>query len=135
MKCAVVTILITVAAPCMAQEFPSPRSLWRETQYYGWCLEITGVSESLPGTDDCVQISGSINKAGLISGYACARGSIMNFFSGIKNDNSIGPDIFIGTFDPDSVLVQYCTRLSNDWPPEYNCERHIKFEHVTSCSP
>jgi hypothetical protein len=70
-----------------------------------------------------------------MSGYACPRGSIINLFSGIESDNSIGPDIFMGTYDAASLTLQYCTRLSNDWPPEYNCEHSIKFEHVTSCNP
>jgi len=132
---AVATILVTVTAPCMAQDYPPLHSLWRETQHYGWCLEITGILEPLPESDDCIQISGSLNKRGLISGYACARDSVINFFSGIESDNSIGPDILIGTYDTESLSIQYCTRLSNDWPPDYSCEQSIKFDHVTSCGP
>ena len=134
-KLAVAAVLITMTAPCMAQDYPPLHSLWRETQHYGWCLEITGILEPLPGSGDCIQISGSLNKGGLVSGYACTRGSIINFFSGIESDNSIGPDILIGTYDSESLSIQYCTRLSNDWPPDYNCEHGMKFDHVTSCNP
>jgi hypothetical protein len=118
----------------MAQDFPAPHTLWRETQHHGWCLEITGISGPLPGSDDCVQISGSW-KDSLISGYACAKGSEINLFAGVGGDNSIGPDIFLAKYGSESMLVQYCTRLSNDWPPEYNCENSIKFDRVASCDP
>ena len=134
MKCAVVAILITVTAPCMAQDFPPVHSLWRETTRFGWCLQITGISEPLPGSDDCVQVSGSLNR-GLISGYACARECIISLFAGIEGDNSIGPDILIGNYNSESITSKYCARVSNDWPPDYDCENSIKFDHVTSCGP
>jgi hypothetical protein len=135
MKYASAAILFMVTAPCMAQDLPQLHSLWRETGSYGWCNEITKVSEPLPGSDDCVQVAGSLNKGSLISGFACTEGSEINLFGGIESDNSIGPDIFIGTYSPESIVAQYCTRLSNDWPPDYNCEHSIKFDHVTSCGP
>jgi hypothetical protein len=118
----------------MAQDLPQLHSLWRETQHYGWCLEITGILQPLPGSDDCVQISGALNKGSLISGYACDEGSTINLFGGIESDNSIGPDIFIGTYDSKSIVTQYVL-VSNGWPPEYNCEHSIKFDHVASCNP
>jgi hypothetical protein len=70
-----------------------------------------------------------------MSGYACPQDSKINLFAGIESDNSIGPDVLIGTYHSESILVQYCTRLSNDWPPEYTCAHSIKFDHVTSCRP
>jgi hypothetical protein len=70
-----------------------------------------------------------------MSGYACASGSIINLFSGIEGDNSIGPDILIGRYDSESMEMQYCFRKSNDWPPDYDCEHSIKFDRVTNCDP
>ena len=59
----------------------------------------------------------------------------MNLFAGIESDNSIGPDIFIGNYSSQSISTKYYTRLSNDWPPDYNCENSSKFDHVISCGP
>src|SRR5262245_49304669 len=99
MKYTGAAILTMIMAPCMAADLPQLHSAWRETQYYGWCLEITGISQPLPGSADCVQVSGSLNNGGLLSGYACDNGSTINLFGGIESDNSIGPDIFIGTYN------------------------------------
>ena len=136
MKYVAAAILGTLATPCMAQDFPPLHSRWRDPQHYGWCLEITGISEPLPGSNDCVQVSGSLNGGtGLVSGYACARGSMINLFSGIESDNSVGPDILLGRYSPDHITVQYCARVSNDWPPDYNCAISIKLDRVQSCNP
>ena len=136
MKCTIAAILVIIAAPCMAQDFPSLHSLWRETQHLRWCFEITSISEKLPRSDNCVQIAGSLKGAGsLISGYACSTGSIINLFSGIESDNAIGPDVLIGRYSSEKIELQYCTRMSNDWPPDYNCETSIRFDRVTSCDP
>ena len=72
-------------------------------------------------------------RTGLVSGYACARGLMINLFSGIESDNSVGPDIFLGRYSSDNITVQYCMRESNDWPPDYNCGNKIKFDRVPSC--
>ena len=127
-----VTLLTT---PCIAQELPSVHSLWRETQYFNWCFEITGISEPLPGSNDCVQVTGLLEQSLILSGYACMRDSRINLFKEVSADNSIGPDIFLGRYSSESMLLQHCTRMTNDWPPEYNCEHSIKFDQVASCTP
>jgi hypothetical protein len=137
MKYVAAAILATLTTPCIAQDFPPLHSRWRDPQNPGSCLEITGISEPLPGSNACVQVSGSVKKGqfrtGLVSGYACARESMINLFSGIESDNSVGPDIFLGRYSSDNITVQYCMRESNDWPPDYNCENKIKFNRVPSC--
>ena len=71
----------------------------------------------------------------LMIGYACKRESEIGFFTGLQTDNSIRPDIFIGRYTSSTIRLQYCTRLSNDWPPEYNCENEMTFNSVSSCKP
>lgn len=137
MRFVAAAILATLTTPCIAQDFPPLHSRWRDPQHPGSCLEITGISQPLPGSNACVQVSGSLNRGqfrtGLVSGYACGRESIINLFSGIETDNSVGPDIFLGRYSSDNITIQYCMRESNDWPAEYNCKRNIKFDRVPSC--
>ena len=123
--------------PVYCAGFPSAAFAMARSANPGSCLEITGISEPLPGSNACVQVSGSVKKGqfrtGLVSGYACARELMINLFSGIESDNSVGPDIFLGRYSSDNITVQYCMRESNDWPPDYNCENKIKFNRVPSC--
>lgn len=118
-----------------ATDLPASNTHWRETTQ-GLCLEISQVSEPFPGPAGCAQIGGRMNELGdLMIGYACTGGSEISFFSTIQTDNTIKPDIFIGTYSAEAITAQYCTRLSNDWPPEYNCERAVTFSKVDSCKP
>jgi hypothetical protein len=120
--------------PSMADEFPALNSKWREARR-GSCFEIMQISDPFPGSAGCVQIAGRMNESDLIMGYACSRGSEIGLFSGLQTDNSIRPDIFVGQYDADTMNVQYCTRISNDWPPEYNCDNKMTFNSVMSCDP
>jgi hypothetical protein len=100
------------------------------------CLEISEISKPISGSDECVQISGSLSRTGPITGYACEEQSTLGFFGSIKaSDNSIKPEMFVGGYNAEGVNVQYCIRLSNDWPPEYNCEHSITFKPVSTCAP
>lgn len=122
-------------SPSLADDLPTANTHWLDTAQKR-CLEISQVSEPLPGPAGCAQIGGRMNELGdLMIGYACKAGSEISFFSGIQTDNSIKPDIFIGTFGAEAITVQYCTRLSNDTPPEYNCETSMTFKKVSSCKP
>jgi hypothetical protein len=126
--------LSTAMMPSLADDLPALNSQWRETQR-GSCFEITQISDPFPGSPGCAQIAGRMNERDLIIGYACKRGSEISFFSGLQTDNSIRPDVFIGQYNSESITVQYCTRISNDWPPEYNCENKMVYQNVTSCKP
>jgi len=117
----------------LADDFPALNSKWREQQH-GICLEITQVSDPLPGPAGCAQIAGRI-KDDLMIGYACKSGSEISFFTGLQTDNSIKPDIFIGRYSAEAIIAQYCTRISNDWPPEYDCKNKMTFKSVSSCTP
>jgi hypothetical protein len=122
-------------APSLADDLPALNSQWRETQRES-CFEISQISNPLPGAAGCAQIAGRMNDLGdLMIGYACTRGSEISFFSGIQTDNSIKPDIYIGTYNAEAIRVQYCTRISNDWPPEYDCGNMMTFTSVSSCKP
>jgi hypothetical protein len=127
--------LSAATTPSLADELPGLNSQWRET-LRGSCFEITQVSGPPPGSAGCVQIAGRMNEsADLMIGYACKRGSEIGFFTGLQTDNSIRPDIYVGQYTSEAILVQYCTRISNDWPPEYNCENAATFKKVSSCKP
>ena len=63
MKYVAAAILATLTTPCIAQDFPPLHSRWRNPQNPGSCLEITGISEPLPGSNACVQVSGSVKRA------------------------------------------------------------------------
>ena len=114
-------VLNAAAIPSLADDLPSLNSQWRETQR-GSCFEISQISEPFPGNATCAQIAGRMNERDLMIGYACKTGSEISFFSGLQTDNSIKPDIFVGQYNSEAITVQYCSRISNDWPPEYNCE-------------
>lgn len=116
-----------------ADDLPALNSKWREPQR-GTCFEITQISDALPGPAGCAQIAGRMND-GLMIGYACKSGSEISFFSGLQTDNSIKPDIFIGRYSPEAIVAQYCTRTSNDWPPDYDCKNEMTFKSVSSCKP
>ena len=127
--------LSAATTPSLADDLPALNSQWRETQR-GSCFEFTQISDPFPGSAGCVQIAGRMNELGdLMIGYACKSGSEISFFSGLQTDNSIKPDIFIGKYNSAAITVQYCTRISNDWPPEYNCENEMTFKRVNSCKP
>ena len=143
MKCAFRNISIslaaifftTTAAPSLAKNVLPSKSLWHETRT-GWCLEISEISQPFPGSDECVHISGSLSKTGPVTGYACQEQSTIGFFASIKaSDNSIKPELFIGTYNAEALNVQYCARVSNDWPPEYSCGTGMTFKPVSSCGP
>jgi hypothetical protein len=34
----------------------------------------------------------------------------------------------VGRYDAEAISVQYCNRISNDWPPEYDCENGMTFK-------
>ena len=127
------TFLGAATTASLADDFPALNSKWREQQH-GTCLEITQVSDPLPGPAGCAQIAGRI-KDDLMIGYACKSGSEISFFTGLQTDNSIKPDIFIGRYSAEAIVAQYCTRISNDWPPEYDCKNEMKFKSVSSCTP
>jgi hypothetical protein len=132
---AAATIALAATAPCLADIDLTPHSLWHENKR-GMCLEIGEISKPLPGSDECVQISGAIRKARPVAGYACARQSTIGFFANIgESDNSIRPEFYVGTYRADAIKVQYCVRTSNDWPPEYNCNNEIELKRVNSCPP
>lgn len=112
-----------------------PQSFWRNAQH-GWCLSIKDLSEPLAGSDECASFSGSLKTTGPVSGYACSEQKTIGFFAAIsKSDNSIKPDFFVGTYAAEAIEVQYCMRISNDWPPEFNCETAMKFVPVAACDP
>ena len=129
----IVEILGAATTASLADDFPALNSKWREQQHRT-CLEIAQVSDALPGPAGCAQIAGRI-KDDLMIGYACKSGSEISFFSGLQTDNSIKPDIFIGRYSPEAIVAQYCTRISNDWPPEYDCKNEMTFKSVSSCTP
>jgi hypothetical protein len=141
MKGAILTIVVTemailtaAAIPSLADDLPPLNSQWRETPG-GRCFEISQISDPFPGYANCAQIAGRMNVHDLMIGYACKTLSEISFFSNLQTDNSIKPDIYLGRYDADAIRVQYCTRISNDWPPEYNCEKKITFKRVNSCKP
>jgi hypothetical protein len=126
---------MTAAMPSLAKNALPPKSLWHETRT-GWCLEISEVSKPFPGSDECVPISGSLSQTGPITGYACQDQSTIGFFASIKaSDNSIKPELFVGTYNAEALNVQYCVRASNDWPPEYSCGTGMTFKAVSTCEP
>ena len=110
------TFLGAATTASLADDLPALNSKWREAQR-GTCLEITQISDALPGPAGCAQIAGRI-KDDLMIGYACKSGSEISFFTGLQTDNSIKPDIFIGRYSAEAIIAQYCTRISNDWPPD-----------------
>jgi hypothetical protein len=127
--------LSTATTPSLADDLPTLNSRWQETQR-GSCFEISQISVPFPGSAGCVQIAGRMNELrDLVIGYACKSGSEISFFSGLQTDNSIKPDIFIGKHSSNEIIVQHCTRVSNDWPPEYNCDSQMTFNRVISCKP
>jgi len=128
-----ISILNAGTIPSLADDLPPLNSQW-QTQS-GSCFEISQISDPLPGPARCVQIAGRMNEGDLMIGYACKIGSSISFFSGLQTDNSIKPDIFVGQYYPEAIAVQYCTRVSNDWPPEYNCQNRMTFKKVSSCKP
>jgi hypothetical protein len=128
------SILNAATIPSLADDLPPLNSQWRETQR-GSCFEISQISDPLPGSAGCVQIAGRMNEHDLIIGYACKTGSDISFFSGLQTENLIKPDIFVGRYYSDAITVQYCTRMGNDWPPEYNCGMGMTFKRVSSCKP
>jgi hypothetical protein len=65
--------------PSLADDLPALNSRWRETQRE-WCIEISQISDPLPGSAGCVQIAGRMNELGdLMIGYACRRESKLVF--------------------------------------------------------
>ena len=140
MKCAFRAVLLTAAAisvtmtaSAFAKNSLPLKSLSQDARFRG-CLEISDISKPLPGSDECVQISGSLG--GPIAGYACEEQSTIGFFTNIKSsDNSIRPDFFVGTYKADAIYLQYCPRMSNDWPPEFDCGTLITFKPVSTCAP
>ncbi|TRC93235.1 hypothetical protein FJV76_11510 [Mesorhizobium sp. WSM4303] len=127
------TFLGAAMTASLADDLPALNSKWREQQR-GTCLEITRISDALPGPAGCAQVAGRMNDD-LMIGYACKSGSEISFFSGLQTDNSIKPDIFIGRYSAEAIVAQYCTRISNDWPPEYDCKNEMTFKSVGSCTP
>ena len=131
-----VSAVITLAATAsgVAENALAAKSLWHDARL--GCLEIGDVSKPLPGSNECVQFTGSVGKTGPISGYACGEQATIAFFSAFKeSDNSIKPDFFVGSYGAKAISVQYCVRVSNDWPPEYNCESAAAFKPVAKCPP
>ena len=129
----IVEILGAATTASLADDFPALNSKWREPEG-GACLEITKISDAFPGPAGCAQIAGRMNDD-LMIGYACKSGSEISFFSGLQTDNSIKPDIFIGRYSAEAIIAQYCTRVSNDWPPDYDCKNKLTFKSVSSCTP
>ena len=128
-------LLGAMMTPSLADELPALNSRWRETQR-GWCFEISQISDPLPGSAGCVPIAGRMGGMGdLMIGYACKRDSEISFFTNLQTDNSIKPDIFIGQYSSDALNLQYCVRMSNDWPPDYNCENRMTFKVASDCKP
>jgi hypothetical protein len=117
----------------LADDLPALNSKWLEAKG-GTCLEITQISEALPGPAGCAQIAGRMND-GLMIGYACKSGSEISFFSGLQTDNSIKPNIFIGRYSAEAIIAQSCFRPTDDWPPDYNCKNEMTFKSVGSCKP
>ena len=112
-----------------------PQSHWRNAQH-DRCLTVGDLSKPLAGSDECASFSGSLGKTGPVSGYACAKQKTIGFFTSIaESDNAIKPDFFVGSYTDQSIDVQYCTRISNDWPPEFNCQNAMKFLPVATCNP
>ncbi|MBA1144089.1 hypothetical protein [Mesorhizobium neociceri] len=127
------TFLGAATTASLADDLPALNSKWREQQR-GTCLEITRISDALPGPAGCAQIAGRM-KDDLMIGCACKSGSEISFFTGLQTDNSIKPDIFIGRYSAEAIIAQFCTRSSNDWPPEYDCKNEMTFKSVSSCKP
>lgn len=124
------------ASPVHAAEGElKPQSHWRNGEL-NRCLTIGDVSKPLTGSDECSSFSGTFGKSEPVAGYACAEQKTIGFFAAFKeSDNSIKPDFFLGSYSPQSIFVQYCVRISNDWPPEFSCQKMAKFEPVTACDP
>ena len=133
--CMQMTISLLVPSAWAENGAPNANSHWRDAKT-GWCLSIADVSKPLSGSDECTNFTGSLRTTGPVSGYVCAEQKTIGIFAAIsESDNSIKPDFFVGSYAAESIELQYCTRISNDWPPEFNCETEMKFVPVAACDP
>jgi hypothetical protein len=129
----VTSTTLMLATPCVAKNSDLPGSKWQDAKL--GCLAIEKVSDPLSGSDECAQISGSLEKRGPMTGYACEQQSTIGFFAVIgESDNAIRPEFFVGSYMADTISVQNCFRVSNDWPPEFNCEAKAEFKKVSECA-
>jgi hypothetical protein len=151
MRCLFALTAILLASHAFAQDIPAPQSIWRgaqavrrggQIQPLDSCLEIIGPSSPLTGgaSTQCVQISGRITGSGfgsngIVSGYACPEGNQFNFFAGVGSDNSLGPDIFVGSYSFDAISGSYFARSSNDPNASYDDKLELEWHRAPACRP
>jgi hypothetical protein len=149
MRGAIALTAILLASRALAQDLPAPHSFWRGTQAVRqngqnqpWesCLEIIGplspLSEGSNVASRCVQISGVLNSStigGLFTGYACPDRHQFNFFIGVGSDNSLGPDIFLGSYGYDSISGSYFVRTNNDPNASYEDVLGLEWHSAPEC--
>jgi hypothetical protein len=148
MRRAIALTAILLASRALAQDFPAPHSFWRGTQAirqngqnqpFESCLEIIGPLSPLSGVPhDCVQISGLVSGSGIggngiFTGYACPDGRQLNFFASVGSDNSMGPEIFIGSYEYDKISGSYFVRSSNDPHASYDDELGLEWHSAPDC--
>ncbi len=125
--------LLSTAGPSFAENPFSAPTFWLEKKL-GLCLAIDKASGPLPGSDECVQISGSRSKRNPVTGYFCEEQGTVGFFSNFAaSDNSVRPEFFVGGHRGGTLTLQYCVRPSNDPEIEFNCETSLTFESADKC--
>jgi hypothetical protein len=145
MRGAIAVTAILLASRALAQDLPAPHSFWRGTQAirqngqnepYESCLEIIGPLSPLSRGSGCVQISGLLTRSGIggaFTGYACPDGLQLNFFVGVGSDNSMGPDIFIGSYNWEEISGSYFARQSNNEHASYDDVLRLEWHSAPDC--
>ena len=112
--------------------FASP-SFWLDKKQ-GTCLSVEKSTGPLPGSKECIQISGLRSLMNPLAGYFCEEQNTVSFFSNFGDtDNDIRPEFYIGHYVNKMITAQYCFRPSNDMELEFNCKNEVVFESVDTC--
>jgi len=112
--------------------FAAP-SFWLDKKL-GRCLSLDKSSALLPGSQECVQISGRGSAMNPIAGYFCEQQQTVGLFSNFGDTgNDIKPELYVGRYSGNAIAAQYCFRPSNDLPLEFNCKNEVIFESVDKC--
>jgi hypothetical protein len=149
MRLAIALTAILLASRALAQDFPAPHSFWRGTQAVRqngqnqpWesCLEIIGPLSPLSGESNapsqCVRISGLLSSStigGIFTGYACPDRRQLNLFVGVGSDNSLGPDIFLGSYGYEGISGSYFVRTTNDPNASYENVLGLEWHSAPEC--
>jgi hypothetical protein len=125
--------LLSMTGPSFAKNPFTAPTFWHEKKQ-GWCLSIDKAPGPLQGSDECVQISGSMSKRDPITGYYCEEQGTVGFFSDFAaSDNSIRPEFYVGRYTDSAMTLQYCFRPSNDPELEFDCKNVVTFESADKC--